>query len=161
MPSPSPPSPATLDSESLAAFVVSRTRTPTRAGLLLGCSLLGLAPGCRDEPAPPTKTNPSELAASADQPEPEHHLIRFACQGFERAVAEGAPTTQMLSTTAKHAVELGGEPVEQASLRWALLPPEGLLELIDRYERDTEADPAGCQPLRTHLERAAERDSRR
>lgn len=157
------PSPAAVE---LVELIEERSRTMTNTTitttkLLLGCSLLWLAPGCRDQPAPPTKTNPSELAASADQPEPEHYLIRFACQGFERAVAEGAPNTRMLSTTAKHAVELGGEPVEQATLRWALLPPEGLLELIDRYEHDTEADPAGCQPFRAHLERVAERDSRR
>ena len=137
--------------------------TITTAKLLLGCLLIPLGPGCRDQPAPPTKTSEAELAASADQPEPEHYLIRFACQGFERAVAEGTPTTRMLSTTAKHAVELGGAPVEQATLRWALLPPQGLLALIDRYEREAEAeaDPAQCAGLRAHLDRLSSLHSAR
>jgi hypothetical protein len=129
--------------------------------LVLGGLLVAVGPGCRDQPAVPTKTDPTELAPSADQPEPEHHLIRFACEGFELAVAEGAPHTRLLSTSAKHAVALGGAPVEQATQRWSLLPPQGLLELVDRYERDTKADPAQCAGFRAHLERLSIQHSAR
>ena len=111
---------------------------------------------CRSEPEP-TRTEPSPIASS--EPEPEHHLIRFACEGFDAAVAEGAPASRLLSTSAKHAVELGGERVEAATQRWAVSPPQGLLELIDRYEAETSANPDRCAGLRAHLQRMSARAS--
>jgi hypothetical protein len=103
---------------------------------------------CQAEPAVITRVE-------ADTPsEPEDHPIRYACAGFEAAVAADAPQDRLLSHTAKHATELGGDVVEQATRRWALLPPQGLLEEIDAYERSG-ADPRECAGLRAHLDRLA------
>ena len=54
---------------------------------------------------------------------------------------------------------LGGERVEAATRRWALLPPQGLLELINRYESEAKPDPKQCAGLRAHLERMAIKSS--
>ena len=118
----------------------------------LPLALVGVTAACTDKPAPPRKADAAATARSADQPEPEHFLIRFACQGFDKAVAAGTDPKRLLSTSAMHAVELGGQPVEQATQKWALLPPQGLLELVERYERDAKPDPAECAGLREHLE---------
>jgi hypothetical protein len=107
--------------------------------------------GCRGEPEP-VRVDPRATTPTQIELEPEVALIPYACQGFEAAVANAAPRTQMLAHTARHAIELGGPPVEQASVRWALLPPPALLELIDRYEHATQADPHECAGLRAHLE---------
>jgi hypothetical protein len=126
----------------------------TRAHHLFLAAALALA--CRGEPEP-THVDTKELAPSPDQPEPEHHLIRHACRGFEAAIAEGTLDGRLLAASAKHAIELGGPAVETATLRWALLPPQGLLELIDRYEREARPDPQQCAGLRAHLERMNQR----
>ena len=120
------------------------------------CLLALLALACRSEPEP-TQVRARELAPSPDQPEPEHHLIRHACRGFDAAITEGTPDGRLLSASAKHAIELGGPAVEQATRRWALLSPQALLELIDRYEREAQPDPQQCAGLRTHLERMSQR----
>lgn len=119
--------------------------------------LATLALACRSEPEP-TRVD-VEPTPSPAQPEPEHHLIRHACRGYDAALTEGTPTGQLLAASAKHAIEFGGPAVEQATTRWALLPPQGLLELIDRYEHDTQADPKQCAGLRAHLERMSLRGS--
>ncbi|PRP92894.1 hypothetical protein ENSA5_46610 [Enhygromyxa salina] len=90
---------------------------------------------------------------------PKVHLIRYACQGFDAAVADAAPPDQLLSRSAARAVELGGAPVEAATRRWALLPPQGLLKEIERYEGQAEARADECAGLRAHLERMAIRSS--
>jgi hypothetical protein len=126
----------------------------TRARLLAALTVLALA--CRSEPEP-TQVRARELAPSPDQPEPEHHLIRHACRGFDVAITEGTPDGRLLSASAKHAIELGGPAVEQATRRWALLSPQALLELIDRYEREAQPDPQQCAGLRAHLEKMAKR----
>ena len=118
------------------------------------CALLLLA--CRSEPEP-KQVDGKELVPTADQPEPEHHLIRHACQGFDAAVAEGTPDGRLLAASAKHAIERGGPAVEKATQRWALLPPQRLLEVIDRYEREVQPDPQQCAGLRAHLERMSQR----
>ena len=118
-----------------------------------------LALACRSSEPEPTPVDHSELKPSADQPEPEHHLIRHACRGFDQALAEGTAQGRLLSASAKHAIALGGPAVEQATQRWALLPPQALLELIDRYERETKADPQQCAGLRAHLDRMALRNA--
>jgi hypothetical protein len=112
--------------------------------------------GCQPTEPSPSRT---ELAAQSPASEskfepPDETLIRFACAGFDAAVAAKAPPDRLLSHTAKHAVELGGPRVELATRRWALLPPQGLLEELERYER-TGADPDECAGLRLHLERLA------
>jgi hypothetical protein len=101
-----------------------------------------------------TAENPTPEAGKQDFGPPDVALIRFACAGFDAAVAADAPADRLLSHTAKHAVELGGPQVEIATRRWALQPPQGLLEEIDRYEK-TGADPQQCAGLRSHLERLA------
>lgn len=127
-----------------------------RSGLaLLVPVLVVLTLACRNDPEP-TRTSAAELAPAKPAPEPEHHLIRYACQGFDAAVAEGAAENRLLSTSAKHAIALGGERVETATQRWALLPPQGLLELIDRYEREAKPDPKLCAGLRAHLDRMSQ-----
>jgi hypothetical protein len=128
----------------------------TRARLLCLLSLLALA--CRSEPEP-THVKGSELAPSPEQPEPQHFLIRHACRGFDQALAEGTPDGRLLAASAKHAIELGGPAVEQATQRWALLPPSALLELIDRYEREAQPDPQQCAGLRAHLDRMNSRSA--
>ncbi len=137
-----------------------------RVAPLLGVLILALA--CRSEPreAAPRKLAAGEAAPREpddphDAAEPEHRLIRYACQGFDAAVAEGAPHDRLLASSARHAVALGGEQVERATQRWALLPPQGLLELIDRYERDAGVDPRECAGLRAHLDRMAMRAATR
>jgi hypothetical protein len=132
------------------------TNSRQRGCLRLAFSvLLGILLGaCQQTVDPPSRTG-----SNADEPTPEVGppdvaLISFACAGFDAAVAADAPSDRLLSTTAKHAVELGGPRVELATRRWALLPPQGLLEEIDRYER-TGADPDQCAGLRAHLERLA------
>ncbi len=104
----------------------------------------------------PTSETPVRTEAqSTPTPEPaanDANLIRYACEGFDAAVAADAPNDRLLSHTAAHAVELGGPAVELATRRWALLPPQALLEEIDRYEQ-TGADPERCASLRSHLER--------
>jgi hypothetical protein len=107
---------------------------------------------CRSDPEP-KQVGASELEPTVAQPEPEHHLIRHACRGFDRALAEDTPDGRLLAASAKHAIELGGPAVEAASSRWALLPPLGLLDLIDRYEAEAKPDPQQCAGLRVHLER--------
>jgi hypothetical protein len=121
----------------------------------------GVIVGVSSSACQPTVEAPSrtEVAATSPAPEPltgppDVSLIRFACAGFDAAVAADAPPDRLLSHTAKHAVELGGSRVELATRRWALLPPQGLLEEIDRYER-TGANPQECAGLRLHLERLA------
>lgn len=137
-----------------AAFVLwtgvcrlARMLACCRARAHAACCLLALA--CAPEPIPrtPVRDAPSDFADT-------EHLIRYACAGFEDAVAADAPRDRLLSHTAKHAVELGGAPVELASQRWALTPPQGLLEEIDAYER-AGGDPKDCAGLRAHLERLA------
>jgi hypothetical protein len=113
--------------------------------------LLLLALACRSEPEP-TPVVVTE-SASSSEPEPEHHLIRHACQGFDRALTEDTPDGRLLAASARHAIALGGPAVEAATQRWALLPPQALLELIDRYEREAQPDPQQCAGLRAHLER--------
>jgi hypothetical protein len=117
-------------------------------GIMLGACQPSSEPGRRIEDA---TTNPA--AESAFEP-PDVALIAFACAGFDAAVAAEAPPDRLLSHTAKHAVELGGPSVELATRRWALLPPQGLLEEIDRYER-TGVSSNECAGLRLHLERLA------
>lgn len=130
----------------------------TSTGLALGLAMLGAA--CRGEAEPePTRTSKTELVATEVATEPEHHLIRYACQGFDAAVAEGTPENRLLATSAKHAIALGGDPVEAATQRWALLPPQALRELIDRYEREARPDPKQCAGLRAHLDRMSLRNS--
>lgn len=124
--------------------------------LALGLAAM-LALACRSREPEPTPVDAHERQPSADQPEPEHYLIRHACRGFEQAIAEGTPQNRLLSTSAKHAIALGGPAVEKATQRWALLPPQALLELIERYEREAEPDPQQCAGLRAHLERMAVR----
>jgi hypothetical protein len=115
---------------------------------------------CQPPVDPPSRTQPTagSPTQNADSPPdfapPDVTLIRFACAGFDAAVAADAPSDRLLSHTAKHAVELGGPQVELATHRWALLPPQGLLEEIERYER-TGANPVQCDGLRSHLERLA------
>lgn len=118
----------------------------------LGC-------GSSSEPAP-TRTS-HDAAAKPPEPEPESALIHYACEGFDRAVREHAPDNRLLSTSALYAVELGGPRVEAATQRWALLPPQGLLELITRYEREFKPDPSECAGLRAHLERMGQRAATR
>lgn len=86
---------------------------------------------------------------------PNAHLIRYACLGFDAAVADGAPPDRLLSYTAARAIELGGAPVEAATQRWALLPPQGLLEEIERYEHGAGVNAENCAGLRAHLEHMA------
>lgn len=127
-------------------------------GLRLGFVMvlgIGLG-GCQ-----PAENAPSRTEAAAKNPAsestfepPDDALIRFACAGFDAAIAAKDPPDRLLSHTAKRAVELGGPRVELATSRWALLPPQGLLEEIDRYER-TGAKPDECAGLRLHLERLA------
>ncbi|MFO7567648.1 MAG: hypothetical protein R6X02_33705 [Enhygromyxa sp.] len=124
------------------------------------CLFALLLLACRSEPEPrPVGAEQLETQPVDGAPEPEHLLIRHACRGFEAAVAEGAPGNQLLATSAKHAIELGGPAVEAATTRWALLPPQGLLELIDRYEAEARPDPQQCAGLRAHLERMSLRVS--
>lgn len=110
---------------------------------------------CQPAVEPPAKTETTTEKASTPtfQP-PDVALIRYACAGFDAAVAAGAPPDRLLSHTATHAVELGGPRVEIATRRWALLPPQALLEEIDRYEK-TGVDPKQCAGLRSHLDRLA------
>lgn len=106
---------------------------------------------------PTVEPPPAEAVANSPDSEsevPDVALIRFACEGFDAAVAAEAPQDRLLSHTAVHAVELGGPRVELATHRWALLPPQGLLDEIERYER-TGANPDECVGLRSHLERLA------
>jgi hypothetical protein len=107
--------------------------------------------------AEPTHLETDTQKADPAEPEPEHHLIRHACRGFDAALAEGTPNGRLLSATAKHAIALGGPEVEAATKRWALLPPQELLELIDRYETEAQPDLQQCAGLRAHLEQMAER----
>jgi hypothetical protein len=123
----------------------------TRARIVLLVPVLALA--CQ-RGAEPTHL---ETEQQAIEPEPEHHLIRHACRGFDAARAEGTPDGRLLAATAKHAIALGGPEVEVASKRWAFSPPHELLELIDRYEVEAQPDPQQCAGLRAHLERMAER----
>jgi hypothetical protein len=111
-----------------------------------------LALACRSDPEP-TPVSADQRLPTVDQPEPEHHLIRHACRGFDHAVANGTPDGRMLAASARHAIELGGPAVEAASSRWALLPPQGLIDLIDRYQAEAKPDPQQCAGLRAHLER--------
>jgi hypothetical protein len=137
------------------------TRPPALAAGML--ALAGSMLGCSPEPAP-THTTRNAAAATTTrevEPEPESALIRYACAGFDRAIREQAPEDRLLSTSAKYAIELGGAPVEAATQRWALLPPQGLLELITRYERELAADPSECAGLRSHLERMGQRAATR
>lgn len=113
---------------------------------------------CRSSEPEPTHLS-GQATPKVDAPEPEHHLIRHACRGFDAAIEEGTPEGRLLSTSAKHAIELGGPAVEKATQRWALLPPQALLELIDRYEREAQPDPQQCAGLRAQLERMAQRAS--
>jgi hypothetical protein len=111
---------------------------------------------CQPTVEPPSRT---EVAAENQTPElefgpPDVALIHFACAGFDAAVAAEAPPDRLLSHTAELAVELGGPRVELATRRWALLPPQGLLEEIDRYEQSG-VSPDECAGLRLHLERLA------
>lgn len=124
------------------------------------CAALVLALGCRTSEPEPTPVSADARVPSPDQPEPEHHLIRHTCAGFELALAEGTPDGRLLAAAAKHAIALGGEAVERATQRWALLPPQTLLELIDRYQREAKPDPQECASLRTHLDRMAQRNPR-
>jgi hypothetical protein len=116
-----------------------------------------LALACRGEPDPTRVSVDHDQSGpaqpSVEEPEPEHHLIRHACRGFDLALTEGAPDGRLLAASAKHAIELGGPAVETATTRWALLPPQSLLELIDRYEAEAKPDPQQCANLRAHLER--------
>jgi hypothetical protein len=117
--------------------------------------VVGIVFGACQQPVdPPARTEASSDSPTPEMGPPDVALISFACAGFDAAVAADAPTDRLLSSTAKHAVELGGPRVELATRRWALLPPQGLLEEIDRYER-TGADPKQCAGLRAHLERLA------
>jgi hypothetical protein len=102
----------------------------------------------------PPRTEAAAKSPEAESKVPDVALIRFACAGFDAAVAAEAPQDRLLSHTAMHAVELGGPRVELATRRWALLPPQGLLEEIERYER-TGASSDECMGLRSHLERLA------
>jgi hypothetical protein len=127
-------------------------------GLRVGFAVvLGFVLGaCQPTVEAPSRT---EVAAGSPASEselgpPDETLIRFACAGFDAAVAAKDPPDRLLSHTAKRAVELGGPRVELATRRWALLPPQGLLEELDRYER-TGANPDECTGLRLHLERLA------
>ena len=121
--------------------------------LALAASLLG----CGSEPEPTPRLVATEPAPA--RPEPDHHPIRHVCAGFDLAVAEGAPQQRLLSSSTKHAIELGGERVELASRRWALTPAHELLVVLDRYERETQADPKACAGLRAHLERMSLRSA--
>lgn len=125
-----------------------------RAGFVV--SLSTVLSACQPTVESPSRT---EVAASSPAPSsdfgpPDVALIRFACAGFDAAVAAGAPQDRLLSHTAQHAVELGGPRVELATRRWALLPPQELLEEIARHEQ-TGANPDECSGLRLHLERLA------
>jgi hypothetical protein len=118
--------------------------------------LSALALACQRGPEP-THVETEPAKAEPAEPEPEHHLIRHACRGFDAALAEGTPDGRLLTAAAKHAIALGGPDVEAASMRWALLPPQELLELVDRYEAEAQPDPKQCASLRAHLEQMAER----
>jgi hypothetical protein len=120
----------------------------------LGVSLGIVLGACQQTVDPPSRTDPNADSPTPELGPPDVPPISFACAGFDAAVAADAPSDRLLSTTAKHAVELGGPRVELATRRWALLPPQGLLEEIDRYEQ-TGADPSQCAGLRAHLERLA------
>lgn len=127
-------------------------------GLRLGLAIvlgIGLG-GCQPTERAPSRTDvAAKNSASESKFEPpDDSLIRFACAGFDAAIAAKDPPDRLLSHTAKRAVDLGGPRVELATQRWALLPPQALLEEIDRYER-TGADPGECAGLRLHLERLA------
>jgi hypothetical protein len=132
--------------------IASRLCLGVALGTVFGACQPAVDPAPRTEPA---ADNPEPEAGSrSDFGPPDVALIRFACAGFDAAVAAGAPPDRLLSHTAKHAVELGGPRVELATRRWALLPPQGLLEEIDRYE-NTGANPDQCKGLRLHLGRLA------
>ncbi|PRQ09565.1 hypothetical protein [Enhygromyxa salina] len=131
----------------------------------LGAVLFTIA-ACGPSPQPtPTRTDNAGPRASspdagtrASKPgfaPPDLDLLRFACAGFDRAVADAAPPDRLLSHAAARAVELGGAPVEAATRRWALLPPQALLEEIQQYTAGSEAGPDECAGLRAHLERMA------
>ncbi|KIG13624.1 hypothetical protein DB30_07832 [Enhygromyxa salina] len=141
---------------------------------LLGLGLVALvASACGPGSPPPAKLAPTPIRESEDpgardnsltsskapaKPEfapPDLELLRFACEGFDRAVAAGAPPDRLLSHAAARAVELGGAPVEAATRRWALLPPQALLEEVQRYAASSQAGPDACAGLRAHLERMA------
>jgi hypothetical protein len=122
--------------------------TQISAGFTLALVLAACQPSAE---APPVETKTAAPPKSKLEP-PDAGLIRYACAGFDAAVAADAPPERLLSHTAAHAVELGGPPVELATRRWALLPPQALLEEIDHYERSG-ADPNQCAGLRAHLER--------
>ena len=108
---------------------------------------------CQPTPESPVQTEATKSAPAPEKfQQPEVALIRYACAGFDAAVAADAPPARLLSQTAVHAVALGGPRVEIATRRWALLPPQGLLEEIDQYEKSG-ANPDECAGLRAHLER--------
>jgi hypothetical protein len=116
--------------------------------------VLGTVFGACQPTVEPPSTEAVAKSPESESAVPDVALIRFACEGFEAATAAEAPQDRLLSHTAVHAVELGGPRVELATRRWALLPPQGLLEEIERYER-TGANPDECVGLRSHLERLA------
>lgn len=122
----------------------------------LSAVLGALFGACQPAVEPPSRTEVVATSAATGEElgPPDITLIRFACAGFDAAVAAEAPPDRLLSHTATHAVELGGPQVELATRRWALLPPQGLLEEISRYER-TGVNPDECAGLRLHLERLA------
>lgn len=108
----------------------------------------GTAPG--DPPA----SSPAEERSFAP---PERALWGYACQSFDAAVEAGAPPNRLLSHTARHAVELGGSAVEEATRTWALLPPQAMLEELDAYGLALGDEAADCSGLRAHLEHMAQR----
>ena len=135
---------AERNSVSAVRSTITRISSGSLALVLVVCQPTSEIPVRTEGQSTPTQ----ELAAD------DVNLIRFACEGFDAAVAADAPNDRLLSHTAAHAVELGGPAVELATRRWALLPPQALLEEIDRYEQ-AGADPEQCAGLRSHLERLA------
>lgn len=134
------------NSVSIVPSIITRLSTRWPVALVLA--------GCQpSSEVVPIKHEAASTPTQSSQT-PDVDPIRFACEGFDAAVAADAPHDRLLSHTAAHAVELGGPAVELAARRWALLPPQALLEEIDRYERTT-TNPKKCAGLRAHLERLA------
>jgi hypothetical protein len=133
-------------------------------GVLSMLGTLGMLGACGPSPSPAPVSATAERSRDTLSPEreperefnqPDIRLLRFACAGFDLAVADGAPSDRLLSHSAARAVELGGAPVEAATLRWALLPPQALLEEVEQYVATFEASPDACAGLRAQLERMA------
>ena len=138
-----------------------------RSARIVAATLVFALCGCSRHEREHTRDSSSDAPAraqaspsSTERPSyapPERALWAHACQGFDAAVAAGAPPNQILSHTARHAVELGGPAVEAATRRWALLSPQAMLEELDAYALARGSEAVDCSGLRAHLERMAMR----